>query len=112
MIRHILLIRFTHSATVKQIGAVKNAFLAISNRIPGIRSVEWGENDSLEGKSAGFTHCVLMTFQDETARQQYLPHPEHIALKKVFEPILQDIVVFDYALSGGTFKNAKLRSMR
>ncbi|GAL21185.1 stress responsive alpha-beta barrel domain protein Dabb [Vibrio maritimus] len=39
-----------------------------------------------------------MTFRDEAGRQNYLPHPEHNALKKVFRPILEDIVVFDYSL--------------
>ena len=37
-----------------------------------------------------------MTFTNEQARKNYLPHPEHEALKKVFVPLLDDIVVFDY----------------
>ncbi|EJN6830026.1 Dabb family protein, partial [Vibrio cidicii] len=28
----------------------------------------------------------------------YLPHPEHDALKQVFRPLLEDIVVFDYTI--------------
>lgn len=37
-----------------------------------------------------------MTFADEAGRENYLPHSEHDALKNVFRPILDDIVVFDY----------------
>ncbi|GAM60866.1 stress responsive alpha-beta barrel domain protein dabb [Vibrio ishigakensis] len=37
-----------------------------------------------------------MTFADEAARQRYLPHPEHDALKVVFRPILEDLIVLDY----------------
>ena len=40
-----------------------------------------------------------MTFISEAARDNYLPHPEHSALKKVFGAILDDIVVLDYNLS-------------
>lgn len=99
MIRHILFIRFTDSALPKQILAVRTAFLQIPDRIEGVTRVEWGDNDSPEGKNAGYTHCVLMTFEDETARQRYLPHPVHDDLKAIFRPILRDIIVLDYPLT-------------
>ena len=64
-----------------------------------MEAVEWGMNDSPEMLNQGFTHCVLMTFADEDGRQNYLPHAEHEALKEVFVPILDEIVVFDDKLS-------------
>lgn len=99
MIRHILFITFTDSALPEQIQAVRSAFLQIPDRVEGITGVEWGTNDSPEEKNAGFTHCVLMTFVDEAARQRYLPHPVHDDLKTIFRPILQDIIVLDYTLN-------------
>ncbi|EOC9631822.1 MAG: Dabb family protein [Enterobacter ludwigii] len=99
MIRHILFITFTDSALPEQILAVRTAFLQIPDRIEGVTNVEWGINDSSEEKNAGFTHCVLMTFADEIARQRYLPHPAHVDLKAIFRPILQDIIVLDYTLT-------------
>ncbi|WP_373226295.1 Dabb family protein [Enterobacter cloacae complex sp. ESBL7] len=99
MIRHILFITFTDCALPEQILAVRTAFLQIPDRIEGVTSVEWGVNDSPEDKNAGFTHCVLMTFANETARQRYLPHPVHDDLKTIFRPILQDIMVLDYTLA-------------
>ena len=96
MIRHILFITFTDSALPEQILAVRTAFLQTLDRVEGITGVEWGTNDSPEEKNSGFTHCVLMTFADETARQRYLPHPAHDDLKTIFRPILQDIIVLDY----------------
>lgn len=99
MIRHILFITFTDSALPEQIQAVRTAFLQIPDRIEGVTSVEWGTNDSPEGKNAGYTHCVLMTFVDEAARQRYLLHPAHDDLKTIFRPILQDIIVLDYTLA-------------
>ena len=96
MIRHILLIRFRHSAELSEIDAVRQMFAAIPDKVAGVVSVEWGVNDSPENKNQGYTHSVLMTFADEQGRQNYLPHPEHDALKVVFGPLLEDIVVFDY----------------
>ena len=91
MIRHILLIRFTPEATTLQIASVREAFLSVPVRIQGVASVEWGENNSPGGKNVGYTHCVMMTFADEAARQRYLAHPEHGAIKEIFRPILNNI---------------------
>ncbi|MGC6030589.1 Dabb family protein [Enterobacter kobei] len=98
MIRHILFITFTDEASPEQINAVRQAFLRIPRQVTGVTRVEWGINDSPEGKNAGHTHCVLMTFADEAARQHYLPHPAHDALKSIFRPVLRDIVVLDFTL--------------
>ncbi|MGF1728935.1 Dabb family protein [Photobacterium kasasachensis] len=98
MIRHILLIELNPEASHEQVDAVRLAFEQIPGQIEGVTDVEWGVNDSPEGKNQAFTHCVLMTFEDETARQVYLPHPKHEALKVIFRPIIKNIIVFDYSL--------------
>ncbi len=98
MIRHILLIKFKDQATTTEINKLKVLFEAIPSKIEGVVAVEWGVNDSPEGKNKGYTHSILMTFADEAARQRYLPHPEHQALKLVFRPILDDLIVLDYQL--------------
>ncbi|EAO7713773.1 Dabb family protein [Salmonella enterica] len=102
MIRHILLIRFTDLAMADQVAETLNAFLKIPEYVHGVMNVECGKNDSREGKNEKFSHCVLMTFYNETARQEYLSHPEHIRLKKIFRPILESIIVFDYTLDACT----------
>lgn len=97
MIRHILLIKFKDSSLLSEIEKLKGLFESMPEKIEGVVSVEWGINDSPEGKNKGYTHSVLMTFADEAGRQNYLPHAEHEALKQVFWPLLEDIVVFDYS---------------
>ena len=98
MIRHILLIKFKDSTEHSQVDDLKGLFDEMPNKVDGVVSVEWGINDSPEEKNKGYTHSVLMTFSDEEGRQNYLPHPEHEALKDVFRPLLEDIVVFDYQI--------------
>lgn len=99
MIRHILLIKFIDAAEPYEIDKLRLLFESIPKKISGVMSVEWGLNDSPEQLNKGYTHAVTMTFVNDAARQNYLPHPEHEALKKVFGPLLEDIVVFDYQLS-------------
>lgn len=98
MIRHILLIKFKQDAEQKDIEVLKQCFDSIPEKIEGVLSVEWGVNDSPEHKNKGYTHSVFMTFENEEGRQNYLPHPEHEALKKVFRPLLEDVIVFDYQI--------------
>lgn len=96
MIRHILLIKFTDQASAEKIDEVRSLFEAAPEQVEGVEAVEWGVNDSPEGLNQGYTHSVMMTFADEQGRQNYLPHPAHEALKAVFVPLLEDIIVFDY----------------
>ncbi|WCE29369.1 Dabb family protein [Vibrio sp. SCSIO 43137] len=99
MIRHILLIKFKTDASENEISNLFHLFKAMPDKVEGVESVEWGINDSPEGKNKGYTHSVVMTFADEAGRQNYLPHKEHAALKEVFRPLLEDIIVLDYSLS-------------
>ena len=96
MVRHILLIQFNTSSTMDEIETVRDEFLIIKNKIEGIVDVEWGENNSPEGLNKNYSHCVLMTFKNNAARDAYLPHPAHEALKTIFKPTLKDIIVFDF----------------
>lgn len=98
MIRHVLFIQFKPEILSVDIDIVRILFLDVRNKIEGILDVEWGENNSPEMKSAGYTHCVFMTFLDETARQRYLPHSVHEELKEIFKPLVQDIIVLDYTV--------------
>ncbi|EKO3861510.1 TPA: Dabb family protein [Vibrio harveyi] len=98
MIRHILLIKFKASATSEKIQQLRELFEAMPTKVEGVNDVEWGLNNSPEGKNKDYTHAVMMTFADEAGRQNYLPHPEHDALKEVFRPLLEDIIVFDYEI--------------
>ncbi|WP_432453015.1 MULTISPECIES: Dabb family protein [unclassified Agarivorans] len=98
MIRHILLIKFQATADTVQIKHLQTLFEAMPQKVTGVLTVEWGVNNSPEYRNKGYTHSVLMTFADEAGRQNYLPHPEHLALKQVLRPLLDDIIVFDFQL--------------
>ncbi|WP_272642356.1 Dabb family protein [Marinomonas mediterranea] len=93
-----MLIKFKKTSSDAEINKLKGLFESMPRKVEGVESVEWGINDSPEGKNKNYTHSVLMTFSDEAGRQNYLPHTEHEALKQVFAPLLEDIIVFDYSL--------------
>ena len=98
MIRHIILIKFKATTKTNEINELKASFESMPLKVGGVHSVEWGLNDSPEGKNKDYTHVVLMNFIDDAGRKNYLPHPEHGELKKLFRLILEDLIVFDYTV--------------
>lgn len=98
MIRHVMLVEVKSGATSAEIEATKQAFIAIPDKVGGLENVEWGWNNSPEGKNQSYTLAIVMTFHDEQARDTYLVHPAHEALKVHFRKIISDIVVLDYTV--------------
>ena len=96
-IQHVVCFKFKDEASQEQIKEVENAFSALKKKIPEIDKLEWGTNNSPEGLNKGFTHCFIVTFPNEKAREIYLPHPEHKAFVAILKPILDDVFVIDFA---------------
>ena len=76
-VKHVVVFKYKATATPEQIGEVTTAFKALKGKIPGVTSFEYGINNSPENLNKGFTHVYLLTFENTSARDAYLPHPEH-----------------------------------
>ena len=96
VLRHVVSFKFKEGASDCQIQEVEKAFVALKGKIPGILSLEWGKNNSPEGLNKEFTHCFIVTFKDEKAREVYLPHPDHKKFVSILKPILADVYVIDF----------------
>ena len=93
---HVVSLKFKPDATKDQIKAVEDAFKGLKEKIPGIAAMTWGTNVSPEKHDKGFTHCFILVFNDEKARDEYLPHPDHKAFGKVLGPVMADVFVIDF----------------
>ncbi|WP_149241277.1 Dabb family protein [Dyadobacter sp. 32] len=96
MLRHVVLFKFKDSATPAQVKEVEDAFRKVPTQIKEVKGFEWGTNNSPEGLNQGFTHAFFVSFENEAAREIYLPHPDHKAFVKVLEPHLDKVLVIDY----------------
>ncbi len=111
-LRHVVLFKWKDGASASQIKSIEEAFAALPAKIPGITEFEWGKDVSIEGKEQGFTHCFLVTFKDEAAREVYLPHPDHKAFVDLMKPSLEKVTVVDYFatdIQGESINEGKLR---
>ena len=95
-LRHVVMFSFKEGSSAEQIKAVKDAFAALPQKIPQIKSFEWGINNSPENLAQGYTHCFFLSFASEMDRALYLPHPDHKAFGQLLTPILGKVLVFDY----------------
>jgi quinol monooxygenase YgiN len=96
LLRHLVLLRFKAEASADGVAGIERAFVALRDRIDGVRDLEWGTDVSPEGLAKGFTHAFLLTFDDAAARDAYLPHAAHQAFVAQLKPLLDDVLVIDY----------------
>ncbi|HEV2294731.1 MAG TPA: Dabb family protein [Tepidisphaeraceae bacterium] len=97
---HVVNLKFKADTSKEQIEAVEDAFSGLKGKIEGIRSLDWGTNVSPEGLDKGFTHCFVLTYTSEQARDVYLKHPEHQRFIELLKPILADALVIDFWSKG------------
>jgi hypothetical protein len=101
MIEHIVLLKLKDGVTQAQTQALHDGLVALQKKgsIPGITSITAGYNNSPEGKNHGYQWGFTMRFANEAARDFYLPHPDHKELgRTLIRPIVEDVLVFDYAV--------------
>ena len=70
--------------------------MELSENVPGIEDYVAGVNNNSEGMNQGYTHGFVMTFTDASARDVYIPHPEHERVKAFVLPLVEQAVVFDF----------------
>jgi hypothetical protein len=79
-----------------QVAPLFAALEKLRQTLPGIVHFSGGPYRSSEGANQGYTQGFLMTFTDPAARDRYLMHPDHEAVKQRFLPFVAGVVAFDY----------------
>ncbi len=97
VLRHVVLFKFKDDAKPEQVKEVEEKFRALKSQISEIKDLEWGTNVSPENLNQGFTHCFFVTFADGKARDVYLTHAAHKEFVGVLKPVLDKVLVVDYA---------------
>jgi hypothetical protein len=93
---HVVSFKFKDATTQDEIHRVEEAFRALKTKIPQIKKLVWGLNNSPEGLNKGCTHVWVLTFAAEADRDAYLVHPDHKEFGKLVGPLLGDVFVADF----------------
>jgi hypothetical protein len=95
-VRHVVHFKFRKDATPEQIQNICDQFAALPQKIKVIDGFEWGTNSSPEGLDKGYTHCWVLDFASEKARDFYLEHPAHKEFAAIAKPLIADVLVVDF----------------
>jgi hypothetical protein len=103
MLLHIVALRFKPSLSDAQIERHFREEVNLKARMPGI-VLDWAfsKNASLvdrADKNRSMNYIVLVYLKDEAALAEYIPHPEHVAVKTIQGPLVEDIVPLDMHLT-------------
>ncbi|HEX4416022.1 MAG TPA: Dabb family protein [Lacipirellulaceae bacterium] len=79
-IKHMLFLKYKEGATAEEIKDVEAAIVKLASNNKGVRSFEWGKNNSPETHDEGFTDAFIMTFEDVEALKKYADSSEHQAV--------------------------------
>ena len=96
VLRHVVMFKFLDKATPADVKKIEDAFRALPGKIPLIKDLEWGVNNSPEKLNQGLTHCFFLTFQSTEDRDAYLIHPAHKAFGETLKPFFDKVTVLDY----------------
>ena len=106
MIRHIVLMKFRSDLAANTVAKAVEKFFALRETTGEMQSIEHGLNNSAEGLDHGFTHCFLINFADEAARERYLKNPAHLEYVAYILPMLADGLVVDFTPASAVRKAA------
>jgi|SRR6516164_6181974 hypothetical protein len=93
MITHVVLLQPKGSTTIEELSALLEHVQALQENIPGILSLSVGENRS--EFHGGFTHGIIMRFDDEAHLRAHHTHPAHIAVVTELDHLCQQTIDFD-----------------
>lgn len=97
VLRHAVFFSFKPESSEADVQSVVDAFRVLPAKIDTITEFQSGVNNSPEGLDDGFTHCFLLTFNDEAGRETYIPHPSHSGeFADVLRPHMDKVFVIDY----------------
>jgi hypothetical protein len=96
LLRHVVLFDFKDGTTEDSLEAIQTKFSSLPSDISEIAGYEWGSNNSPEGFDDGYSHCFLVTFENEAGRAVYIPHPSHKEFGGIVRPNVEKVLVFDF----------------
>jgi hypothetical protein len=79
MIKHIVLMRARPDMAATDLQAIFAELAALRGRLPGLRTVTFGRSDSPEKIERGYTHALMVDFDDWAALKVYAEDAAHKA---------------------------------
>jgi hypothetical protein len=93
VIDHLVFLAAQEDASPEDIEDLISSLRRLKDTVPGVVDLTVGENFS--ERSGGYTHGLFVRFEDVEDLQEYLKHPDHLAVGEKLDALTTRIVV-DY----------------
>jgi hypothetical protein len=93
MIDHLVFLAAREEASSEDIEDLTSSIRRLKDTVPSVVDLSVGEN--LSERSGGYTHGVFVRFESVEGLQEYMKHPDHLAVVEKLDRLTTRIVV-DY----------------
>jgi hypothetical protein len=93
MIDHLVFLAAREDASPEDIEDLVSSIRGLKDTVPSVVDLTVGENFS--GRSGGYTHGIFVRFESREGLQEYMEHPDHLAVVEKLDALTTRIVV-DY----------------
>ena len=95
-LRHVVAFKFKPEITTEQMQKATTHFYSLKAQIPQIIDFEGGPDVAFQKKNGKYTHCFIVTVNNEQDLATYGAHPIHKAFSASVDPLLAEVMVVDY----------------
>jgi hypothetical protein len=97
VLRHVVLLKFKKDTPEADITLLEDEFSSLAKvKVSEVKDYEWGTNVSKENLNHGYTHCFILTFDNEKDRDVYIEHQDHVAFVELLKPFMDSATVIDF----------------
>ena len=93
MIDHLVFLATREDASSEDIEDLISSIRGLKDTVPSVVDLTVGENFSK--RSGGYTHGIFVRFESREGLQEYMEHPDHLAVVEKLDALTTRIVV-DY----------------
>ena len=93
MIDHLVFLAVREDASPEEVDDLISSIRRLKETVPGVVDLTVGENFS--ERSGGYTHGLFVRFESVDDLQEYMKHPDHLAVVEKLDA-LTDRIVVDY----------------
>jgi hypothetical protein len=98
---HVVLFRPRASLTVEERGRLASVFSDAVRAIPSLRRVQVGTRVTLArayeaAMRTHYSHAAILEFDDVAGLREYLEHPAHDMLGRLFFEMFEEALIYDF----------------
>ncbi len=94
MIDHLVLFAVKEDASESDVKDLLSSLAALEDEVPSV--VDFSVGEDFSGRAGEYTHALFARFESRDGLQEYLGHPEHLAVVEKLDAHTSGRLVADY----------------